>query len=72
MSYSINSKNSNIIKEKTQEEFRNLISQIISNISVLKTINLQKDGDIALFTGFYFFYFHFIFKIKTSHTHLKF
>lgn len=52
MSNSINSKNTNVIRERTQEELKNLISRIILNISVLKTINLQRDGDIALFIGF--------------------
>lgn len=42
------------IRDKTQERLKEFVGNTISNLSIIKKINIQKDGDLALFSGRFF------------------
>lgn len=42
------------IRDKTQEKLKKFVGDTISNLSIIKKINIQKDGDLALFSGIFF------------------
>lgn len=45
-----------LIKDQIKKELKKIVINIIAEINILKTIQLQKDGDLALFAGFKIFY----------------